>query len=333
MTNYTTCDDLIDDVLFRAGEPTDGTSDFQDAAVRYLNRAYQSVWRGGAELVPDIYEDWWWLRRYGSGQIIILPVYDTGTASVTNNSQSVTLSTTPQRSASNISLNRSFFKVDNHADVFRITTHTSGTTAVTLDSVYTGETNTAASFRAMFLDYTLATEAATLVSPMRVYQGNQNKIEGISADNLWQKWPMEQCSAGVPENFAEVGINATGGRAVRFSHYGGTDDTDLIRVDYDYIYRASDIANNAASEIEMPREWRKVLCDFALYFLLLDKEDNRAAAALQLATGGLRAMSAANRREKALQSKQVGKIHPRSGRMSNGRGPLRTENGFLITSS
>lgn len=332
MSNYTTNADLVDDVLFRAGEPTDGTSDFQDAAVRYLNRSYQSVWRGGAELVPDVYEDWWWLRRYGQGQIIILPVYNTGTASVQNNLSTVTLSVGPQRSGSNISLTRAFFKVDNHPDVFRVNINTAGSTSVTLDSVYTGDTDTVAKFKVMFLDYALATDVASIISPMRVYQGDQNKIEGIDADTLWQKWPMEQCSPGVPQNFAECGIDSLGNRRVRFSHYGGTSDADLIRVDYSYTYRASDIADNS-SEIEMPREWRKILCDFALYFLLLDKEDNRAAQALQLATGGLRAMSGAHRREMSVQSRNVGKINPRTGHMPNGRGPLRTEGGFIITSS
>ena len=50
--NYTSSLDLKNDVLFRTGEATDGTSDFDAAALQYLNRAWQIVWEGGHELDP-----------------------------------------------------------------------------------------------------------------------------------------------------------------------------------------------------------------------------------------------------------------------------------------
>src|SRR5258708_16843364 len=37
--------EIVDDVLFRCGEPTDGTSDFDVTALNYVKRAYRAIWR------------------------------------------------------------------------------------------------------------------------------------------------------------------------------------------------------------------------------------------------------------------------------------------------
>lgn len=336
MANYTLNSDLVDDVLFRCGEATDGTSDFQDAAVRYLNRCYHGIWRGGGALVPGMHIDWWWLRKFGSGQLTLLPVFDDGTVQVTNGSTTITFSSAPQRDAVNISVQGAFFKTTAHADVFRITSHTSGMTTAMIDSMYTGDDDTAATFRAMFLDYAVASDVMSLVSPMRVYQDAQVLIEGIDPDNLWMKWPLNECSPGIPVNFADVGINSSGYRTVRFSHYGGTTDDDLIRLDYEYLYQPStDIADDS-NQVAMPREWRYVLCDWACYFLMLDKEDSRAPAVLQQATAGMTAMATADTAEKTKSKGKHGQFTSSFGRIiARGgtavpRGPLRTENGFII---
>ena len=82
MANYTFSSDLVNDILFRAGEPIDGTSDFDSVALQYLNRAYQSVWSGGSEILPQINEQWWWLRKDDQGVLTLNPVIDTGTVLV-----------------------------------------------------------------------------------------------------------------------------------------------------------------------------------------------------------------------------------------------------------
>lgn len=337
MANYTTSADLVNDVLFRAGEPDDTTSDFYDQAIRYLNRAYQALWRGGGELSPDISEQWWWLTKYGNGTLTLLPVEDDGTVIVTNGSAGITFSAIPTRViagvVTNVSLQTWHFKVDNHADVFRINTHASGLQTATLDSVYTGTTDTAAGYRAFKLDYTLASDVLEITSPMRAFQGGidgGNIIELVAPSVLSEKWPLEQIQPGVPKNYAKIALDDTPLQVVRFSHYGGTSDTELIRIDYDYIYKPADIADDA-SEIALPREYRKVLCDWALSFLLKDKEDDRYAAIVGLAQAGLRQMELENRRRQVRQGSQ-GRIFPRAGSRLNARGPLRTSSGLLITS-
>ena len=334
MANYTTVADLVDDVLFRAGEiktaASDSGSDYYTAVLRYLNRAYQAIWTGGGELLPDISEQWWWLKKYGNGVLTLLPVFDNGTVTVTNNDANINFSGIPTRSSSNISLEDWHFKVDNHADVFRIDNHTIAGTPAFLDSVYTGESDTAASFRAFKIDYALASDVMELDSPMFAFQGGLkgNRIEILAEETLREKWPMEQINPGCPHNFSLIALNAAL-RTVRFSHYGGTSDTELIRIDYSYLARPSDLTD-AATEPAMPREHRKLLADWALVFVLQDKEDSRVAETVELASRGLKAMALENQRRGPRQSGAFGRIHTRQSQRARIKGPLRTSSGLII---
>jgi len=73
MANFTTSADLIDYALSQAGEKTDGTSDLNDDALVFLNRAYQSLWSGGSEIDPEVNEVWWWLRKDTQGVLTLNP--------------------------------------------------------------------------------------------------------------------------------------------------------------------------------------------------------------------------------------------------------------------
>ena len=333
MTNYTTGADLVDDVLFRGGEPTDSSSDYYSATIRYLNRAWQGLWQGGAEIVPGMNETWWWLQKQGSGILTLLPVFNTGTVQVTNNSTTITFSAAPTRNGANISVEGWHFKVDTHPDVFKISAHTSGNTGATLDSVYTGTDSTAASLACFKLDYLLASDVLKLSAPMRACQstfGGTRDISLVSPDALRAAWPLETVSGGVPEQFTVLANDMTTGyMQVRFSHFGGTSDTSLIRIDYDYTFRPSAIADDT-TEPSMPQEWRKVLCDWALFYLLSDKEDARASDAFNLAKQGLLAMATENRRRQSRSGRSFGKLFPRQTALRRSRGPLRTDSGQII---
>ena len=49
MANFLSTKDLVDGALNRAGELSDGTSDFDDEALKYVNSTYYSVVAGGME--------------------------------------------------------------------------------------------------------------------------------------------------------------------------------------------------------------------------------------------------------------------------------------------
>lgn len=322
MANYTTSADLLDDILFRAGEAIDGTSDFNAAAIRYLNRAYQGIWSGGSELDPTIQEVWWWLRKDDQGTLILDPVINSGTVSVTNNSTSITFSTGPTPSVAGRHI-----KINDHADVFIITAHTATETGATLESVYTGETDASASFKVMHLDYDLNdtnTDILYLSSPLFAYQADRGEINHISLHQLREKWPLNQTASGVPREFSMISETA-----LRFSHYGGRSSTELIKIDYEYIREPPDLADDSTEPV-VPRQYRRILADWALGFLYDSKQDDRAQGAILLARNGLRAMSNENRKRLKAMGRGFGHIFTRQRQLDRFIGPLRTETGLII---
>ena len=319
MANYTTSADLLDDILFRAREPTDGTSDLNTQAIAHLNRAYQGIWSGGSELDPNIHEKWWWLRADDQGVLTLDPVVDTGTVSVTNNSASITFSSAPAASQAG-----NHFKVNDHADVFIISSHTAAATGATLESVYTGATDGTAAFRAMHLDYDLASDLLYLRAPMFAFQDSRRDIDLIDLETLRRRWPLNEASSGVPHDMAMIAQ-----KKERFSHYGGTSSTDLIKLDYEYTKEPSDLADDS-SEPLVPRQYRKLLADWALAFVLEDKSDDKADKAILLAQQGLRAMAKEHRRILMFGGREFARIYPRQQDRIHNIAPLRTESGTII---
>lgn len=322
MANYTFSKDLVDDVLFRAGEGTDGTSDFQATALQYLNRAYQALVNGGSEVDPNIQEDWWWAKKRQPGVINLLPAYDTGSVAVTNNSTTITFSPAPADS-----MTGRFFRVVGQPDIFRILTHTGGVATATLDAAYTGPTAAAATFLLMKLEYDLPSDLIRIISPMRIYQGDRSEVEGVELSSLERDWPLKEIEGGAPNQFAMVAENA-----LRFNRFGPTSTAvpNMIRVEYDYIYRPADLTNSASEEPIVPKQYRRMLSDIAVVFLFVDKNDDRASSMSGVAKQGLQAMAQEQRRRMVNYSRSMGRIFARADQRRNFRGPLRTESGTII---
>lgn len=320
MANLKFTSEILDDIQFRAGEPTTSDSDFYDQALKQLNRAYRIIWMGGGELVPEMNEPWLWLKKDPPGTVILQPVYTTGTVSVTNNDTSVTFS-----GVINTDLDGWFLKINDHPDVFRIASHTSGSASATLDSVYTGPTDTAESFTLMKLEYELASDFLRVIAPMRVQAEGRSEIDGIDLSSLDFNYPLTYVAAGVPEAFSLVTESK-----VRFSHAGGTDSTQLIRVEYDYLRRPDDLTDSGSEEPAIPLHYRHILSDVGLYLLFEDKGDLRAEAVGLQARAGLKAMAADNRARLQQMSRTFGKIITRPGRTSRFQRVLRTASGLIV---
>lgn len=317
MANYTTAKDLIDDALQRANEPTGGASEFQDLAIRLLNRAYQELWTGGGAFEPRINESWWWLRA--RGQLLLEPQVTSGTVSVTQGSDAITFS-----SAITTDLAGYHFQVDGHPDVFVIDTHGGSTDAATLDTVYTGDTESEANYQAFKVDYDLAADVLSLMHPMQT-QRTERSIHLIGLEELHEAYPLTSIRDGVPDRFAMLDETK-----VRFNR-AGDDDGEQIRVDYHYLFEPDDLEYTAASVPSVPRQYRKVLADMVVFWLLVQKNDERANGVGKQARAGIRAMVAENRRRWALQA-NMGVIRPRDPRHP-GRpadGPVRTESGMIL---
>lgn len=324
MANYTTTPDLLADALFRVGEPTDGTSDFDTVALTYLNRVYQALCLGGEELNPDLHEDWWWLRKSPPGLLTLQPVITTGTVAVTNNNTAVTFSSAPSASVAGWLL-----KVDGGSgDVYRILSHTASDTAATLDGIYTGSTDGAASYTLMKLEYALASDVLRLISPMRCYRAESAyEIDGVDITTLDRDFPLALIDTGVPSRFAPVTETT-----IRFNRAGSASSTDYIRVEYDYLYMPDALTDDVSSVPVVPLHHRRVLADWTTLWLLMDKNDDRSGAVGMAAKAGLAAMATENRHKQgAIGRGRLGQLVPRlDQRVNRSRGPLRTSSGLIV---
>lgn len=319
MANFRTVDDIKEDVLFRGSEPTDGTSDFDSRIIPLLNRAYRVIWTGGQEFDPDINEKWLWLLATQRAVITLEPANSVGSAAVTNDSNSVTLSNTP----SSAHAPGWYFKVDDHSDIFEIQAHAVPADPLTLDSPYTGNTASAASFKVFKTEYSLATDVLYVVGPMRVYRDSRERVHGMDEISMEREWPLRTITRGVPRNFAQIGDNQ-----VRFSHYGGATAGDKIRVDYQYLRKAADLASGSDEPL-IPLQHRSVLANLTLFYLYQDKSDDRAEGMGLQAREGLRAMAKDNRYRLSIMTGELGRIYPRPNRRRD-LAPLRTESGVII---
>lgn len=320
MANLKFTAEILDDILFRAGEPTDGTSDFNSQALEYLNRAYRGIWMGGGEFVKEMNAPWLWLKKDPPGVLTLLPVDELGTVSVTNNSASATLSTTRAASVANY-----FLQVDGNDDVFRVSAHTAGTAALTLDSVYTGDTDTAATFRLMKLEYDLAADLLRLIGPMRAYSDGRSEIVGVDLTSLDRDYPLPLVESGTPDRFAFVTETK-----VRFNRAGGLSSTDFRRVEYDYLYKPNDLTDSGSEEPAVPLQYRQILADAGLFYLLLAKADARAEQVGVMVRAGLQAMEADNRaRLTQIGGVGYGHLYPRMDGLRR-RHLLRTSSGIIL---
>ncbi len=316
MANLQYSADILDDILWRSDEVTDGTSDYEDRSLVYLNRAYKALWMGGTEFDPKINEIWWWLQAEDT--ITLQPTIKTGTVSVTNNSADITFS-------GNITPDLTdgwFLEVTGEADRYQFSVHGGNQNSATLDSVFTGTTDAASGYRLMKLDYDIASDALKPITEFHSSQDNVYTIEAMPLRKMDKEYPIELMQSGVPTRFAYVDEDT-----VRFNKYGD-DNGDYIRLDYDYLKRPADLTDSGSEEPLVPWHYRHVLADMALYFLHMDKENSRALEVKKQAQAGLRAMKLENAARWA-QTGRVGHIYPRP-RNKHTKEIYRTESGLII---
>lgn len=327
MANFTTSEDLISAALDHAGELSTTSapiSPLRTRALRYLNRAHHEILSGGNEFKIDMGEPWTWAKSQTPGILQLDPPYETGTISVTKGSTAATLS-----SASTDSLAGRYLKLDGRPEVFRISAHTGGTDALTLDGAYTDDTGSGLSYKLHALDYSLSSGIMRLIEPMRVYRSQdsyddqEGKIYGIALEILTREYPLDRLESGTPIRFAKIG-EVDGSISIRMNRSANV----TTRVEYEFIPIPSDLTDSSGSIPLVPREYRIALSYMVAYWLMLDKEDSRSDVFFRLSQAKLQAMVQERRKEFQQMSKNFGKILPRED--DRDQNFLRTTSGLRI---
>jgi hypothetical protein len=139
--------DILDEILQKAGEVTNGNSPFETLAVTYANKVHHAIIGGGNIFNLESDEPWVWARSRFPLVLEMLPAYITGTITCTQNDINVVFS-----AGSSTSLEGWHFQVNGKPTVYKIMQHTAAGTQAQLDSSFVDSSGTY-NFRCFKLDY------------------------------------------------------------------------------------------------------------------------------------------------------------------------------------
>ncbi len=217
-----------------------------------------------------------------------------------------------------------YLKITDHADVFQISVHGGASASATLDSVDTGATDTASGYRLMKLEYDLASSVIKPIAKMSSFQDSKYEVDGIAEVRMDDLYPLNLTDSGVPDKFTMMGETR-----VRFNSYGSDTANDLIRLDYDFFARPSDLTDSTTEEPLVPRQYRHILSSMVAYYLMLEKDDDRATILFTEARRGIIAMRKENRSRWAMMG-EIGHIYPRPELRDRFKRTKRTETGLIL---
>lgn len=160
MAQFRTSADILNEILLKSGEPTNGNSPFESRAVTYLNKVQHAIVGGGNIFDINVDEPWVWARAKFPIVLELQPVYNTGSATCTLGSLNVVLTSAPTAS-----LEGWHFQCNGQGTVYKIQQHTAGSVNLVLDSAFVNDSG-AYNFRAYQLDY--------VISPAYMYVNNNN---------------------------------------------------------------------------------------------------------------------------------------------------------------
>lgn len=259
---FDTFGDILSDMLDRAGEdPTDtDAATYYATAERQLNRAYQDL----CNTHPFLF-----LRADPPAVIRTLaPI--TGIVEVTQDDDDITFSATIATSMAGRKI-----LVGTGPEWYRIVTHTAGQAAATLDCDYIAASAPAAAFVIFQDEYDLSASNIRHLESLRV-AATGRLIPGMPEARMSEQYPTPTGN-WPPTHYARMGESK-----IRFAQY----PTQAGRIEVAHTVIPDDISTPGVP-ILVPRNWRYVLSDGGLYFLLTAMDDARATAAAT-AFGGSR---------------------------------------------
>lgn len=312
MANLTTTNDLLIAGLFQSGvtnstTTADTSNPLYLQGLIYLNRVHLDLKRGNGPLSPDSNITFKWAIKSPTSVLILQPKYDTDTVAVTNGSNTATLSTPGSTDFTDYHL-----ILDEEDDVHRVSSHSGGNATLTLDAAYTGDTDAAASYKLVKVQYNIgSSDIMRLVEPFRVYEagpeGDVYLVNSMDNAEFDKTWPLSRVTSGIPSKFKVVKEN-DGTWTIQFNRYR---DEDQMRAEYDYIDVPSDLTASPDTTPEVPREYRSIISDWVAALVLQDKNDNKATSFFNLAQNNWRSMVKEYDARAFGMTTRFGKITPR----------------------
>lgn len=279
MANLRTSEDCFSYMYSQVGDSA-GTTRFQAQATQWLNIAHREIVSGNSNLVPNIVANFPWAKSASPKTATLLPSA-TGTATVTEESTSGTFAVAP--SVSLVGYHIIFTGMN---ALYKISAHTAGDTAFTLDAESVKSLSSVA-FTAYKLEYSIgSSDILRVISPFRGYEdnGNENKmIHGEEESSFFRSFPS--VSSGEPTHFTILNDD-NGTLKVRFNRYPSA----RRRIDIPYIPIPEDLTNDQDSQPLVPLNHRHSFCNLAVFYYYDIKGDSRADKYFELARNGYTAM-------------------------------------------
>ncbi len=196
--------------------------------------------------------DWYWLLK----RTVINTVddYSTGTVNVTSGSTSVTASATISASKAGQKLLITGDTVDSGA-VYRITSHTAGTDAITIDAAFTGATNTTASYHIYQDTYDLPADLGAVVNITRYGYEEPLRIIPVEEMHRLKSWDL---TSWKPHTAAIFDYDTTGDPTTQrqLIVHPYPDDTYRLEIHY---RQALNTEVSSSTRFHFPDDWIHVL--------------------------------------------------------------------------
>jgi len=289
--------DILDVALGFAGESIDHSgstvSEYRTKALIYLNRLQLGILAGSNEFEIEIGEPFRWAVEAQPKKFSLMPSLSF-TASVTNNSTTVVLSTTPS-----MNLLGRLVKFASYADYYRVAAHTGTSTTITLDTAFIGTTSAANGMTAYALEYSLGTDILRICGPLRInstsYYDGSSEILGSDMSPMLREYQMQYLRTRFPDRFAIKSVDsATNEMIIRVN----TDPIAQAIVEFDYIKYPPDLTDSGSSYPKCPGTHRMMLAYGVAYYLCVDKNDSRAQNYYVQVQAGLKSLVAAEKNQR-----------------------------------
>lgn len=211
MAQFRTTADILDEILQKAGEVTNGNSPYESLALTYANKVHHAIIGGGNIFNIDVNEPWVWARSRFPIVLELQPAYVSGTITCTQDDINVTFSDAPSTSVEGW-----HFQVGGCSTVYKITQHTGGLAQAVIDSSFV-DASGSYNFRVFKLDYE--------ITPAYMYVDNSNDkidFQETAATTLSTTLVHGSYTPGNLLNHVIAKLGAVGTAA-----YGGSYDTVL----------------------------------------------------------------------------------------------------------